>query len=568
MYGWYHLTVCNFLLILIISDDESQAHDVAKSIASNYDEAKNHYHESHEDWHLHVYIKHPHKFTSYNPRGPIDVLLIQIANKDENLTAIQEFVEISKQTPVILLLSDDENLAKDFRAYSTKTDENIKEKAIKLFGEHEDRLTNVWSKYDTTNSGTINFSNLNDVIKGLKASNEEEIEQIRGLLSNYDNIVSLDDLKIWRRFGNEDFARFAKLFRDEREGRTVFGKIMKGIQDYIHHNETGEKSNEGRFEFSPIEDFEAQVGISAELFIGDKVIERASHLPHYMLNAPYCISFEISTSDKSTAESLAEFANAMIPNLLESVPSPFKELLQNAKVVAQACEDKICINAYYSTGVSEYLNYILSQFSTATLNFNCHHKFELGFGLKLTDILTNPLDNLLQSLFNFKIKGTSDMDRVKTFADALINQLFNIKNLKLNSGADSARKVLLVWSSVLRFFSAIKHSHMDIHYDPSVLVNLAKEGFNLFKPLGQHIEENQFNLISDQLSNTYQPMLTGQIDMFKGMAGEMLGPLKDMILGLNLDNIKVSLRAPQLKVEVDLSVVLNGVTEFVRNFLS
>jgi hypothetical protein len=280
-----------------------------------------------------------------------------------------------------------------------------------------------------------------------------------------------------------------------------------------------------------------------------------------LMNAPLSFSLEIQTQDDTIAESIAELLNTLIPGILGQLSVKLKKL-KDFKIISRSVNDKIYIDIYFNKiEQSELSNFHLSIFNSIFLNFNSQKSVELGFGIKITDILTSSIDNLLEGLMNFNIKGNLNMNNVISLAKELIKQITKV---------DSKSKYndfIKYWGIFLSLLSSIKKSHTDIQYDPFILINLVKDLVNLYKPLGKEYEGNQYDLISEQWSNSYQPMISGTIDQFKGMAGQILDQFKDLIIGTNFDKIIVNIRIPHMKLEVDVNLTINGLNDFIKTFL-
>ena len=199
----------------------------------------------------------------------------------------------------------------------------------------------------------------------------------------------------------------------------------------------------------------------------------------------------------------------------------------------------------------------ISKFNFSGLNFNGNAFYSFFSGLRVSDLLSGDLNNLLErlSLWKFESHG----------------QLLGLKNLiyafadvyeSMNSVPYKVRQLI----PLVRLLAAVRNFDFEFRYDSNEVANAIKEfaGFVAKEKMGGETSSEALEVAGAQLSG-FQAMAPALIEQQRPMIDAVLGPFRDAITALNVDRLSISYVLPSFRMFYKANVHLPGVSNFINN---
>ena len=509
-----------------------------------------------------AYVRYPGSASEASPTGNTDVLVVSISAESAFLDDAKAYVSSRKAIPFKFVTSSDDlsALAKELESEFVTSSEigASKGKFVTAVTQLEATLRNAFAALDFNKNGFITSEELVKASSSLGHElNSEEANLIVSTLSK-DGNINFANFKSWWVMGRGDFNLFRRLVQLEL---SVGGLVKQGsnlFNDYVNKLQgvnTTDDAYVGRFNVGPTEDFEAGIGLSMDIAAGQDFDGIFNLMPDYIKSSPISYGLELKVTNES--------AGAMIKQTLDGLNEmasaiPQVEGVKQAGLQINVRHVGLSVFVDFTVGgaLSDMAMQQISQFNFEQLNFAGTGNSSLFFGVKINDLLTGTVEQIVSKLIQFKIQSHSEFSGVKRILGAVTEMI------KAASGhlPRKAKKMM----DLIRLFGAIRSIGYEFKYDAKEIESIVKDAIG---DIGGDMvgvpAESALPAFEGQL-NGMQYMGMSMIDSFKPMIESVIEPFKPALEALDLDRVGIYVCAPKLKVFTKNFVHLPGLTAFVH----
>lgn len=321
----------------------------------------------------------------------------------------------------------------------------------------------------------------------------------------------------------------------------------------------------GSIDIKPRKDFEHGINLNFKVNAGGKGKEIIESMPDYMQTNPLSVSLELCIEDADkgaeiieTLEGVKEMAMQMIPNAQEMLS---QGILIKFRHVGKSIFIDVSLEGMFAEMVKAQLELFKIDLS---LYSECAESHYIS-GLKLNKPFENSYEELLTMATQFKVQGNGQLP-AKQFYE-MIKKSFS-DNFKGHMPPIVSKIIRLA-----RVITAFRKVSYTCDYDSEEMCNYIKElaGKIASNTMGGAAMEDLNAEMGTQMIGSMlaqgQEMAKMQMEPMKGMAMAFLEPYKASICQLNFDKFGLSLVSPNYTSQIELTLCLVGLTEFIRSNL-
>jgi hypothetical protein len=564
-------TTSTLINIVVWAESREDASKIATALTSGSETQDGVFVGTHNATSVTAYLRYPGGEATSAPQGITDILIVSVSgSSSQHLTDASSYVNLRKGIPFKFFTSSEDltevakSLTAEFLPYSDVTSSETREKLISSVNNLEATLVNAFNALDLNKNGFITAEELVQASSTLGHTlNHEESKIIANTLST-DGNISFGKFKQWWIMGRGDFNTFRRLVAVELSVGNLIKKSSQVFNDYVEKlTKETEGANDvsyvGRINLGPTTpDFETGFGVDVDLAGGKDFENILSVSPDYFKTSPITYGLEIKVKDdqagaliKQTLEGLREMAN-MIPQAQE---------VFNLGLTVNVRHVGTSVFVDFSLGgvLADQVLQSISQFNFEQLNFAGTGSFSAFTGLRLSDLLTGTVEDLINRVTLFKVESHSEFSNTKNLAYALSSVYTQFKH--------QVPHKMRPFIGLIKLFGAIRNFSYEFTYDSDEFAKTVKEVLGAFggKMLGSS-EEMSSDVVVQGLNSQlqgFQGMGLGMIGQFKPMLDGFLESFKPSLQQVNFDRISMFTSIPKMKMYYKASLHLPGVSAFL-----
>ena len=557
----------SLLNILVWAESYDRAAKLAEAFSRGTEKENTEWSGSHGNYQVKGYVRVAGGIPYASPDGVTDVLIVDLEDKDHLKEQAKVYIDRRRGIPLRFISSNDalsdfaQELGCDFLSASSLTAEETINKVLNSAVELDTSLRNTFNSFDLNGNGVITSDEL--VKASSKLGHELNTEEAKILVNSLSNNggINFKQFKSWYVMGRGDFNTFRRLVQVEfsiggliRQSSEAFNTYLQRVKN---ENQTDEVSYAGRINVGPLEDFETGLGFDLD-FAGGKDYENiVNNLPSYYKSSPLTFSLEIRVNDQSTAATVRDTLEGL-KALADAVPQVSQAQQAGVDVNFRSAGTSVYIDISFGGFAADRLTAQMGQFNFSQLNFAGTGNFSVFSGLRISDIISGSLDDLISRLALFKIESHSEFSNTKALLHGVASLLSTVKHF--------APKEVRALTVLLKLVSAVRKVGFEYKYDANDVASVAKELLGEFasEKLSIEGEENSIQTLNSYIEQ-YQGMGLGMLEGFKPMLDSVVEPFRPALLAGNYDKLSVIYSLPTLKFHSKFSIHLPGLTKFVND---
>ncbi len=515
----------------------------------------------HEGTQLRVYTRTAGEPALAHPQGVADALIVSISKESLFFEQAKEYVNTRRGIPCKFICSSEDltEVAQSVDATYLSDVSEAKGKIISTVRELDATLRTAFNAIDINGNGFLTADELVAASGKLgHAINSEEAKLIVKALSTDDNIT-FSAFKTWWIRGRGDFNSFRRFVKVEmqvghliKKGSEVFNTFVQNLQ-----KEECQSGYKGKVNIGPVNDFETGFGLDTDIALGNEYDEVVNSLPDYFKTSPISFSVEIPVSSEEAGHIVKETLQGLKDMLEGVVPQLAQAKQAGVNVNFRSVGNSVFVDISTGGMIADQLLSQLSQYNFAGLNFSGTAFFNIFTGLRLSDILSGNVDNIISRVTLFKIESHSQVLGVKNLIYALTNLY---QNMGQNVVIPRSLKNLIPFMKLL---AAMKNFDFEFKYDAEEVANTLKDAVGEFGGQAAETPEGTIEALNGTLGQ-YQAMGPMMIEGFRPIIDSVVEPFKPAIQALNLDRLGLVYSLPSMRMHYKLSVHLPGLTKFVN----
>jgi hypothetical protein len=549
--------------IVVWTSTEEAANKIAHDIVGGCTDQDGQHSGTHNGATIRVFTRSPGVVASSHPQGVADALIISIEeNNSTSLGEAKSYIDNRRGIPFkyIHSLEDFSEVAAKYEATYINDLTGITDKIVNSVKHLDTELRTAFSAIDLNGNGVLSSDELVSAAAKLGHNmNSEEAKLIIKALSKNES-VDFDGFKTWWVRGRGDFNSFRQLVKVEmkvgelmKKGSEVFNEFVKNLK-----KEEGKDGYKARLNISSVEDFETGFGMDTDLAVGAEYDDVVKALPQYFKENPVSISFEINVNSEEQGHQVKATLESLY-DMLMSVPQVSQVLGLGFTIRFRNSGNSVFIDVSLSGSAGDKLQAQLSEYNFESLNFTGSAFFNIFTGLRISDLLSGNLDNIINRLSLFKLESHSQVSGVK-------NLIYALTEVYEKMGSMMPRKIRKL-IPLIKVFAAMKNFEFEFRYDANEVASAFKEfgGQVASQKLGGEPEE-ALESVNQQLGG-FQSMAPMMIDQFKPMIDGFIEPFKPALTAVNFDTLAISYYLPSTRMFYKLKIHLPGTTNFIKTNL-
>jgi hypothetical protein len=489
--------------------------------------------------------------------GITHILLIH-GLKDTSFEGAKDYLESRKGIPFKYYIDSEDNgfaakLNIPFLAASAWTDDQAaREKVLEEARHYEENILAAFLKFDLNKNGSISKEELVAVSKELGHElNEVEAGKIAHSLSKEGNI-SYKNFKKWWVMGKENHGAFRKMVElqirlEDKLTKTsnVFNEYWKSVSGAQTSSGTGEYH--GNVDIGPTVDFEHGLGVAIKLSLGGDADEIVNASPSYFRTNPITVGIEIEADDESKASEVVATLNEL-QGMAEGVPQVSQALAAGVKYFVRQSGKSVFIDVTVGGFFGDQIGSYARLFDLASVPFKGTKQGSITTGLKLTDLLNDNVESIIDKVSNLKIEAKADIFGLSGLVAGIIQTVVSLNSFNPK----------FVWLlQMLNLIGTFRKGGFEFKYDAQTLSALIKSQVNSFK------EGNNLEMLNALLAG-FQEQGKGALETGKGIAGMFLEPYLPALRTINFDKLSIYVNASGVKLHKRVELSLPGLTAFIR----
>jgi hypothetical protein len=315
-------------------------------------------------------------------------------------------------------------------------------------------------------------------------------------------------------------------------------------------------------DIKPRKDFEHGINLNFRINAGSKGKEIIEAMPDYMQTNPLSVSLELCIEDAEKGPEIVQTLEGVLEMAMQMIPNAQDMLSQGILIKFRHVGKSIFIDVSLEGQFAEMVKAQLELFKIdLSLYSECCESHYIS-GLKLNKPFENSYEELVTMATQFKVQGNGQLP-AKQFYEMIKKSITDNFN-------DHIPKMFKKIIRLARIITAFRKVSYTCDYDSEEMCNYIKElaGKIASNTMGGATMEELNAEMGTQMIGSMlaqgQEMAKMQMEPMKNMAMAFLEPYKASICQLNFDKIGLSLVSPNYCSQIELTLCLVGLTEFVR----
>jgi hypothetical protein len=513
-----------------------------------------------------AYIRYPSGYLTASPQSFTDVLIVAVSgNESCYLESAYSYLNARKAIPFKFVVSSEDVsswASKNEAEYISQADFSSEESRLKIVRSVTDLDQTLRKTFDSLDLNKNGFISAEELVKASSSLghelNQDEAKNIANSLST-DGNISFTGFKSWWIRGKGDFNMFRRIVQMEIKLGGFIKQSSQIFNDYvekINSQDNSEPSYVLKINIGPTEEFESGVGINWDLAGGKDFESVVSSLPDYFKSSPFTYALELHLNDEETG--------ALVKQTLDT----FKAMANMIPQAQQALDMGLQINIRH-VGTSVFIDFSveglladlatqqLGNFNLGQLNFSGASYGHACLGLKLNDLLSGTIEELLTKVLQFKVSGHSEFYN--------ISNLVNAAHVLYQGLGDNLPRNVRKFIGLIKLLSAVKKFNYEFKYDLKELVSFVKDLTGEIPGAQNHGEGSNALMVSYGMQlGGLQEMGLQMLEGYKPMVDGLLEPYKPMLQAVNFDKITVVACMPQMKFYYKTSLNFVGLSAAIN----
>jgi len=503
------------------------------------------------------YLRYPGSLVRNSPVGITDVLVVALCTgaTSEHLEEARKYINNRRAIPVKVVVGPElGGLAAEFEAEHLECEVLLAEATrlsfVKRARNLEDTLRGAFNKIDLNGNGFLSADELVSASATLGHTlNSEEAKLVANAISP-DGNIPFNKFKAWWVQGKGDFNTFRRMVQIEMQVNKLVKKGSAAFSSYLEkvEKESNVESTDysGKLDVGPTEDFANGISFDVDFNAGNDFTSTVSALPDYFRVNPFTYSMELNLLNPEMAPVIVQALEGLKAMVME-MPKIGDAFHAGLDVHFRHFDTRMCVDFTVGGLLAEMA---IGQIGVnlETLSFAGVCSAQVISGLRVPDLLSATLHDLILELTSLKIQSHSDFSNVRVLCNALYHAF-------MQSPLEPIRAVALV----VRFLGAIRQVGLELKYDRRELAELVKSG--VFK-------EGEFEQVTERLAGQQAmvPMMLEQVKPMVVGTLEQMG-LTPVLQALSLDRITIVSSIPNMRTFYKMSVNFPGLTDLVQERL-